>query len=79
MTQTRCPGNGRHWFSFHGQGTGRRSPVCVRCLAPNPRWTADDAENWTDDAAEWWGWPEQIAAATAIGRAPRSTKQSDDG
>jgi hypothetical protein len=31
-----CPGHGRHWFALHGQ-VGLRSPVCVRCGAPNPR------------------------------------------
>jgi hypothetical protein len=31
-----CPGNFRHWFSFYGW-PGFRSPVCVRCGAPNPR------------------------------------------
>ena len=28
--------NSRHWFSFYGC-PGYRSPVCVRCGAPNPR------------------------------------------
>jgi hypothetical protein len=31
-----CPGHGRHWFTFYGQ-PGLRSPVCIRCAAPNPR------------------------------------------
>lgn len=29
-------GNQRHWFSIRGQAY-LRSPVCVRCGAPNPR------------------------------------------
>lgn len=32
----KCPGHHRHWFSVHGQAY-LRSPVCVRCGAPNPR------------------------------------------
>lgn len=38
----RCPNRTRHWFSLHGM-VGVRSPVCVRCGAPNPRpLTADE-------------------------------------
>ena len=33
---SRCPGNARHWFAIPGY-VGYRSPVCVRCGAPNPR------------------------------------------
>lgn len=37
----RCGGHQRHWFSIRGQAY-LRSPVCVRCGAPNPRPLADD-------------------------------------
>lgn len=36
-----CPGYARHWFSIHGQ-VYLRSPVCVRCGAPNPRALTDE-------------------------------------
>lgn len=39
--RSRCPGHMRHWFSVHGQAY-LRSPVCVRCGAPNPRPLTDD-------------------------------------
>jgi hypothetical protein len=37
-----CPGSGpRHWFIVR-RTVGLRSPVCVRCAAPNPRRLTDD-------------------------------------
>lgn len=35
----KCPGHMRHWFTL---GVGIRTPVCVRCGAPNPRKLTDD-------------------------------------
>jgi hypothetical protein len=37
---TRCPGHGRHWYSFTGM-PGYRCPVCIRCGNPNPRPLSD--------------------------------------
>lgn len=34
--RSRCPGHARHWFVLHGM-PGARTPVCVRCGAPNPK------------------------------------------
>jgi hypothetical protein len=45
VSATKCPGHGRHWFSVHGQAY-LRSPVCVRCGAPNPRPLT--AEQWVE-------------------------------
>jgi len=43
---SRCHGHLRHWFSVDARlagGIGLRSPVCVRCGAPNPTpLTTDD-------------------------------------
>lgn len=36
MTISRCPGNGRHWYTVPGL-VGLRRPDCTRCGAPNPR------------------------------------------
>lgn len=33
-------GNLRHWFNVYGN-PGLRSPICVRCGAPNPRKLTD--------------------------------------
>lgn len=41
LAASRCPGHQRHWFSVHGQAY-LRSPVCVRCGAPNPRPLSDE-------------------------------------
>lgn len=43
-----CHGYQRHWFSIYGQAY-LRSPVCVRCGAPNPRPLTDDE---LDDLAD---------------------------
>lgn len=34
----KCPGHQRHWFTKYGE-PGTPLPYCVRCGAPNPRWT----------------------------------------
>lgn len=34
----RCPGHNRHWFTQRGAPT-MRLPRCVRCGAPNPKWS----------------------------------------
>lgn len=47
-TRRGCPGNARHWFSVHGQAY-LRSPVCVRCGAPNPRPLTDDQWDQLED------------------------------
>jgi hypothetical protein len=36
-----CKYGRRHWFSVYG-APGLRTPVCVRCEAPNPRPLSDD-------------------------------------
>lgn len=39
VERPRCAGHQRHWFTIGARKaghTGLRSPVCVRCGAPNP-------------------------------------------
>lgn len=65
-----CPGHSRHWFSVHGQAY-MRSPVCVRCGAPNPKLIgADDWDNLVNFNRHWPGWVGRhvVAALREAGR-----------
>jgi hypothetical protein len=40
-----CKGRMGHWYSVYGE-VGLRSPVCVRCGAPNPRFSDAEQKAW---------------------------------
>lgn len=63
---TKCPGSQRHWFTVRGH-VGLRSPICVRCGAPNP------ATLTTDD---WWQLLDYPKLLERAGTNPTQLRQS---
>lgn len=43
IERVRCPGHVRHWFTRYRM-PHFRLPTCVRCGAPNPKWSKERPE-----------------------------------